>query len=133
MQAWEQEIRELHDVFEQYFLGVVPNDLGRVEAALAPEFSMSGPNGDESSRESVIASLQNGYAHTDSLTIAIEEPQLLLNEPAMVIASYIEVHQLPSATNRRRSTVVFRPDASCPNGLAWLRVHECWIPPHEDA
>ena len=45
----------------------------------------------------------------------------------LVVARYIETHELPDGGNRRLSTVVFGLDEHAPNGLTWLSVHETWI------
>jgi len=44
---WSEEIDGLHAFFEAYFLGT-ESSLDRVEAVLAPDFSIVGPHGVES-------------------------------------------------------------------------------------
>lgn len=127
MTDWQTEIAELHAFFEAYFLGALPDDLYRVDAALAPAFVMAGPDGNESSREQVMASLKAGYRHTSSLKITTSEYRLVHDSDTVVIAAYTESHQLSDRSNHRRATVVFLRDPQGPNGLCWLRVHETWI------
>ena len=127
MADWKTEVAELHAVFESYFLGTVDDDLSRVDAALAPTFTIVSPSGTETSRDQVLAALKAGYNHTASLAITTTDYQLLDETDELVIAAYTESHALAEASNHRRSTVVFRRQATAPNGLQWLRVHETWI------
>lgn len=129
MPAWETEIIELHEFFEQLFLGMTES-LERADQALAPDFTMAGPDGSLSSRATVMSQLEAGIGHTPELSITIEGLGLLVETDDLVIAEYIEVHGLrDDRSNRRRSTVVFRKDPDGPNGLRWLRVQETWINP----
>ena len=128
-EPWHREIVELHEFFEELFLGTT-DSLARADAALADEFTMAGPHGIVSPRETVMSQLEAGIAHTTELTILIEEPRLLCETDDLVVAEYVEVHQLREGRgNRRRTTVVFRKDPDGPNGLRWLRAHETWIEP----
>ena len=126
MSNWLQEIEELHDVFESYFLGTT-DSLARVDAALGADFTIVGPTGIESSRKETMQALVAGHAHTSSLAITITEPELVLETSDVVVARYVENHQLSSRTNHRLSTVVFLVDDQAPNGLLWHRVHETWL------
>ena len=129
MDAWHQEIVELHDFFEELFLGTTES-LARADRALADDFTMAGPHGTLSSRAEIRGQLEAGIGHTTDLEITIEEPQLVAETDDLLVAEYIEVHGLRDGrANRRRSTVVFRKDFDGPNGLRWLRVHETWIEP----
>lgn len=127
MTSWQAEVAELHAIFEAYFLGEMPDDLSRVDAALAPTFTMVGPDGNESNRKQVMSGLKAGYTHASSLAITTADYQLLHDSDDVVIAAYTESHQLTERSNHRRSTVVFERDTGGPNGLRWLRVHECWL------
>lgn len=126
MTRWREEIEELHDVFEAYFLGSI-DSLERIEAALGIDFTIVGPNGVESSRAETVQALASGHGHTASLLITVTEPRLLIENDDLLIASYIENHELAGRKNHRRSTVVFSKDDVGPNGLQWHRVHETWI------
>lgn len=124
---WQTEIAELHAVFEGYFLGRLPDDLSRVEDALAPGFSMVVPSGGEPGRKQVLAALKAGYGQRSSLEITTSDYQLLHDADSLIVAAYTESHHLADEASHRRATVVFRRDAEGPNGLRWLRVHETWI------
>lgn len=123
---WRTEIVELHDFFQAYFLGQ-EDSLDRVEAALHGEFSIVGPDGAMSDRAATLEMLRGGHAHTEALTITTLDHRLLHTTPELVLASYVEHHQLTSTTNDRLSTVAFLVDPAGPNGVRWLRVHETWL------
>jgi hypothetical protein len=123
---WREEIEELHAFFEAYFLGALAS-LDRADAALAPDFTMCGPYGTVSNRSDTMAALLAGHAHTTSLVITTSEHRLLATSGDLVVASYVEHHQLSDRSNQRHTTVVFEQASSAPNGLKWLRVHETWV------
>ena len=134
MDKWRQEIEELHDVFETYFLGTT-DSLDRVEAVLSDDFTIVGPHGVTSSRADTVKALRAGHAHTSSLRITITDARLLVAEADVLVASYVENHELATGTNHRQSTVVFSQagaDGAAPNGLLWRRVHETWLPGRDD-
>lgn len=126
MESWHREIVELHEFFEAYFLGTI-DDQHRIEQALAEDFTMAGPDGSVAPRSAVVQAIIAGHAHTNDLRIVIESPRLITETDDLVVAEYIEVHELSSRTNRRRTTVVFQRDQDGPNGLRWLRAQETWI------
>lgn len=126
MDPWHKEIVELHEHFEAYFLGTI-DSLDRVDAALAPTFTMAGPDGSVADRDQVMAALKAGHAHTQSLTISITDAELLAESGDLVVATYIEGHALASGSNHRRTTVVFQRADSAPNGLQWTRAQETWV------
>ena len=123
---WQREIIELHETFEAYFLGTT-DDLSRVEVVLADDFTFVGPDASTTDRAGTLAAITAGHAHTESLAIRTVGHELLFEHGDVVAAEYIEEHHLSDRTNRRRSTVVFSPDANAPNELVWRRVHETWI------
>ncbi|NNC78765.1 MAG: DUF4440 domain-containing protein [Acidimicrobiales bacterium] len=124
--TWKAEIIELHELFEAYFLGT-EDSLERMEAVIADDFTFIGPDGSATDRNGTLAAVTAGHGHTESLVIRTVDHQLLVETPEVVVAEYIEVHELSDRTNRRLSTVVFSRDPEAPNGLVWRRVHETWI------
>ncbi len=131
---WRDEIIELHQAFETWFLGT-GESLDRVEEALDPRFTFVGPDGSESDRAAIIEQIAAGRGHTNDLTITTSDHVLLEATAEVALARYVEIHNWPDGrSNRRLSTVVFRVDPTGPNGLRWLRVHETWLdrtPPEE--
>ena len=128
MDPWHREILDLHDFFEAYFLGTAPVDeLDRLEAALADDFTIVGPHGVESSRVETVDSIRAGHGHSSHLRITVTEARLISDDDDTVTARYVENHELADRTNHRLSTVVFVRSADAPNGLRWRTVHETWI------
>jgi hypothetical protein len=129
MEAWHREIVELHEFFEGYFLGTIgADDIGRLEAALAADFTIVGPGGGESTRAQTVAAIREGHAHRSQLEVTITDARLLVDRPDVVIARYVEHHQLGDTMSERLSTVVFTREPGAPNGLRWRTVHETWLP-----
>lgn len=123
---WKREIIELHDVFESYFLGT-SDELSRVEAVLADDFTFIGPDAGSMDRSGTLAAIAAGHGHTESLTVRTVDHQLIFESDAVTVAEYIEEHVLADRTNRRLSTVIFSKAPDAPNALVWRRVHETWI------
>ncbi|MEM7092841.1 MAG: DUF4440 domain-containing protein [Actinomycetota bacterium] len=127
MDGWHREIVELHQFFEDLFLGKTES-IDRAEQALDADFTMAGPYGAVADRSTVLAQLQAGIAHTQQLTISVPHAQLLIETDDLVVAEYIEVHDLRGdRTNERRTTVIFRKDPEAPNGVRWARAQETFI------
>jgi len=123
---WRTEIIELHGFFERYFIGT-EDSIARFENALADDFSMVDPSGNDYDRAAVLDVVRDGHGHTSSLVITTSDHRLLATHEETIVAQYIETHELAERTNRRKTTAVFVADRTTPNGLAWLRVHETWL------
>ena len=128
---WRDEIIELHDYFQQLYLAEATS-LDRAEAALHPDFTFVGPDGSEADRSQTLAMLEAGIGHSQSVVITTSDHTLLAETDELVVASYREHHQLSERSNERLTTVVFVVDPSGPNGVRWLRVHECWLTESDD-
>lgn len=124
---WELEIIELHRFFEAWFVGR-EDSLERAELALHLDFTCIGPDGVLADRSTTLQRLRNGHAHTTSLSIETRAHRLLHTADKLLIASYIERHELSDdRTNERISTAVLVPARRGPNGLRWLHVQETWL------
>lgn len=129
--AVSSEIIELHNVFERWFCGDGSDHLARVEAVLAPEFSMVAPSGILVQRSEVMANLANALG-LHQLEIEIAHQELIWDSADAVLAGYDEIQHHASFTTRRRSTALFSRTDTAPNGLVWRHVHETWITPPPD-
>lgn len=123
---WQREIVELHDVFEAYFLGDI-DDLDRVEAALAEDFTFVGTDARTTTRDGILTGLEAGHGLARSLEISSTDHRLVFEDGDIVVVEYVERQKLADHENRRLSTVIFSVSESAPNGLLWRRVHETWI------
>lgn len=119
---WVEEIVELHAFFQGRFFGEIES-MDRLQAALAPEFTMVGPNGAEVDRATTIGLVADVASPIEIETV---DHELLLDAGDVLVARYREVHRIGDESTQRMSTVVFRRDPDAPNGLLWVRVHETW-------
>jgi hypothetical protein len=134
-QAARREVIALHEVFEAWLGGALPpsDDLfERVEASLAPSFTMVPPDGKALSRADVIAAIRTGYGakgREGAFRIAIAEFETLHVAPPLVAVRYMEVQQQGQGTSRRRSTALLQASARSESGMEWLVLHETWMTP----
>jgi hypothetical protein len=130
IQAAIAETETLHAFFESW-LGAdppTPESFARVEAALAPTFTLIGPDGRRESRDAVIAALQAEHgARGPDFRIRVEAPEPVALEPPVVVLAYRERQWLAGVETLRQSTAVFRSDGEAPNGLRWLTLQETWM------
>lgn len=127
---WQREIEQLHDFFVDWFRGRVEDRrevFGRFEAVLAADFSMVIPDGRTVPRATLLQGLRASHGSRPSVEIRIEQPTLILERDGVVVARYREWQRDSEGERARLSTVVFRRNASQPNGLAWVTVHETWM------
>ena len=123
---WINEIDELHQFFEQWFLGA-DVEFERLEAALTPDFTIVSPDGSVTGRAETLDWLRGAHGTDDDLRMATTDHRLLHESDTVLVASYVETHVRGERIHRRLSTVVFARDADADNGLRWVRVHETWL------
>ncbi len=105
-----------------------PESFARVEAALAPTFTLIGLDGRREYRDAVIAALQaERGARGPDFRIRVEAPEPVALEPPVVVLAYRERQWLAGVETLRQSTAVFRSDGEAPNGLRWLTLQETWM------
>ena len=125
--TWEREIRQLHDFFQGWLGGELePEAFDRLEAALAPDFSMVVPSGRIVERGPLVEGLRGRRGAEPGLEIRIEQPVLQDRGDGWILATYQEWQRTPDRRNGRISTVLFREDPAGPHGLRWVHVHETW-------
>ncbi len=124
--GWQDEIIRLQDFLEAYYLGQ-ETSLSPVEQALHPAFTYAGPNGETADREATLEMIRQGHGHTVRLRIVTSNHELLHETPEVIVAGYVERHELSRGDNERLCTVIFVVDRQAPNGVRWLRTHESWI------
>lgn len=128
--AWRREIEELHDFFEGWFRGGLPETdevFERVAGVLHEELVFVPPSGRRIRRAELLAGLRSGHGSRPALEIRIERAELHLERAELLVATYEEWQREEGSATARLSTVVFAPDPAAPNGLSWLHVHESWI------
>ena len=131
MDNYEREIVELHQFFEDWFTGRLPNDdaaFARFADTMAPDFHIVSPSGRLTARPDLLAGLRGAYNAWNAGRIWIENVQVRAAYGDISIVTYEEWQSTGDGERGRLSTVVFRADANAVNGLLWLHVHETWLP-----
>lgn len=131
---WHAEIVELHRHFCGWLDGTTPSSeeqalVARVLAAQAPEFVFVTPGGERVTREALIADLRASHGSRPGWRMWSENVRPLAAQGGLTVVAYEEWHRLADGTlTGRVSTAVFREEPGAPNGVAWLLVHETWLP-----
>jgi hypothetical protein len=126
-----EEIVGLHGFFESWLRGHCPDTdaaFARLEAALAESFSIVTPDGERLGRTEVVARLRQAHGSKGRhglFRIAILDPEVLYDNPPLVVLGYVEEQVSCETVTRRRATALLE-SAQGP-GLQWLAVHETWI------
>jgi hypothetical protein len=125
-----REIRDLHAFFEAWLGGSCPQDgvFHRVEAALAPDFTLVAPSGQRLSRSEVLAWLRSAYGSRHNpgrFRISIDELAVVHCEAPLIVMSYVEAQQ-GVEKNVRRSLAILREAEDAPCGVIWVALQETW-------
>lgn len=127
MDAWTQEIEELHQFFEGWIGGSLPRSgeaFSPLEAALANGFTFVTIAGELLDRGAVVEGIRGAHGARPGLEIDIRDPRLLHSEGDLLTAAYQEWQEAGGERSERISTVLFRRRGDAPNGLEWVHVHE---------
>ena len=124
------EVEEVHRIIQDWMAGDVPEDdkaFKRLESALASDFTLVNPNGNELDRKTLLGQLRQAWGNRAGIRVWAEQINVVCAKPPIVVARYDEYEQDHGAPAQRVSTVVFRCIDGQPNGLEWLRVHETHV------
>lgn len=127
MSDWRDEIEELHDFFQGWLGGELPDDeatFARMDEAMAEDFTFVTTAGDLLDRAAVVGGVRSAHGARPGLRIDIRRPRLLQARDDRWLAVYQEWQRVDGDADGRTSTVLFRRDAAAPRGLAWVHVHE---------
>ena len=128
----EKEVVELHQFFQEWFNGTIPNtdaQFARFADVLDVGFGMVSPDGRFTSRKPLLDGLRGSYGRSQQSPgrIWIENFVTRQAGPNWLLAAYEEWQTFDTQTTSRLSTVFFEEDNTAPNGLIWLHVHETWL------
>lgn len=129
--AWQHEIVELHHFFIAWLGGELPKTaevFARFSATAAPSFTIIGPSGQLVERTALVEGLYAAHGSRPNLEIWIERPLLRLRTGQLSLVTYEEWQREAGKVTARQSSALFIDAPSTPNGLAWLHVHETWMP-----
>lgn len=127
------EIETLHGFFVRWYRGEPGRDrFARVERALAPGFERLTPEGSIAGRETVLASVREGYDTYDPDSCEIEirnvTPVEVREDRALV--RYEEWQTMDGETTGRLSTALFGPsdpEQGTASGVEWRYLQETWL------
>jgi len=132
LEQTENEIRQLHQFFEGWLSGSLPNtqeSFSRLENSLANAFTMISPQAQLLQRNALLRRLHQAHGSCPQLTISITNVRIGSCTDEIALATYEEWQNDATARKGRLSTVVFLKKSDAHNGLQWLHVHETWLPP----
>ena len=129
--SWQNEIVELHSFFVAWLGGELPKTaevFARFSATTAPSFALISPSGHLIERAALGEGLYAGHGSRPNLQIWIERPLLRLHTGQLSLVTYEEWQREADKITARQSSALFVDALNTPNGLAWLHVHETWMP-----
>lgn len=125
MENYQQEIHDLHQFFEDYLSGKIdPGPMALFENSLDSGFTIISSEGNIIDRDGIIDYVRNAHAQRPNFRIWTENVTLRQHIGDVMLVSYEEWQTIDETTTSRTSTVAFKEDATMPNGLIWLYVHE---------
>ncbi|MBK7973679.1 MAG: hypothetical protein IPK07_10535 [Deltaproteobacteria bacterium] len=134
-EPFAREVLEIHQLIEDWFNGTLPKTetaLARFTSVMEPELSVVMPAGRVVDRGGLIARLFELHGWwEDSVPpgrIRIEGLRCEARSADLAVATYEEWQHYRDVVRGRVATAILRVRAGAPNGLAWLRLHETWLP-----
>jgi len=127
------EIRELHEFFQDWFLGRLPagdESFQRFARAMDPAFTMITPAGALVDLADLTARLRQAHgSRADSgFTIRVRPVSVLKLDDGLALAVYEEWQSGPEGESAWTSSALLRRDKTAPGGIRWLHVHETYLP-----
>lgn len=127
-----REVVALHETIEGWLAGTLPKTedaYARFRDAMAEDFVIISPRGTLSNRIAIVDSLREAHGVRDrSFKISIRNVRTRLLRPPLALLTYEEWQHDGKNTTARLSSVWLRDDPSAPDGIAWVHLHETWLP-----
>lgn len=126
----EKEIIELHQFFQDWFSGAVPNtdeQFTRAADVLDEGFVIISPDGTLTEGAPLLAGIRQGHGTRPNFRIWVEDFRFHRQDNYIALTTYQEWAKIGEETTARISTALFREKAGNPNGVEWLHVHETWL------
>ena len=131
----EQEVREFHAFLRDWLTGAVPRSaesFARFSGAMDDGVEVIGPRGTATPRDALVEEFESLHgqlaADADAFDIWIENFRFCWAAGDHALVTYEEWHRRQGATSAQLSTALFRREAAAPCGVAWVHVHETWLP-----
>ncbi len=127
-----QEVERLHAFFVGWLGGTIERKSAAFAAcagALAAGFVHIDPDGAVADREALLERLEEAHGRLgEDFRISIRNPRARALDNDLCLVVYEEWQARPEGEKGRVSTALMRRDTEAPAGLAWLHVHETWLP-----
>ena len=130
-----REVLEIHQLIEDWFNGVAPKNeaaLARFTSVMSPDLTVVMPGGRVVDRDGLIArffELHGWWADSNPPgRIRIDGLRCDIHSDRLAIATYEEWQRYRDVERGRVATAIFEAHDEAPNALAWLRLHETWLP-----
>ncbi len=134
-EACHREIIELHQFFEDWFKGTLAQteaNFDRFAHVMGEGFVIISPDGRVTEREPLLTGLWQSHGiwqEKGDGRIWIQNIHLRQQTQNLALATYEEWQAVSGEQTARLSSVLFARQPDLPNGVAWLHVHETWLPP----
>ena len=132
IENWEQditnEIIELHEFFQNWFNGTIPqSEFSRFAGVMDKDFKIISPPGDLTERSKLVSGLEKSYGNNSTIQISVRNISVESICDNIYIAIYEEIQEYGLEITARISTAIFRRNEKMVNNHEWLHVHETWM------
>ena len=131
----EREVRGFHAFLRDWLAGAVPRGpetFTRFSGAMDAGVEVIGPRGTVTGRKALVDEFEGLHgqlaADADAFDIWIDNFRLRWQAGDHALVTYEEWHRRQGATSARLSSALFRRAEAAPSGVAWVHVHETWLP-----
>lgn len=125
-----QEVIDQHAFFEQWLDGALPDTdaaFARFAWATDPAFTLIGTDGNCAAADETGAWIRAAHGSRPGFTLWTDEHTVRWSSDQSVLVTYREWQTRDGVTTCLIATALFCANAQCPNGVAWLHVHETWL------
>jgi len=137
--AVREQIVGLHEFFVAWFGGTASDDDESFSAGFVRRFDpacvLVSPGGMVVPLAQLTKMIRSGHGKNPEFRIQIRNIVVRREHRQFVLATYEEwqrnaLNSKPR-DNARVSSVWFKRERSAVGGLAWMHIHECWLPPEQ--
>jgi hypothetical protein len=131
-QRCHNEVVALHVMIEEWLAGKRPDTddaFRRFSEAMADDFEIIPPSGARLDRDAIVASFRCAHAaRSRDFSLTIKNIRTRMLAPPLALVTYEEWQSEHGVTTARVSTVLLRDAPGSPAGIAWVHLHETWLP-----
>jgi len=131
---YTKEITELHQFFEDWFsakLDKTQTKFARFADTVSEGFVLISPAGTLTHRTPLLEGLYEAHGNQPNSRLWIENVQVRYQDGDITLVIYEEWQDIDGKITARHSSALFKTQVDTPNGIAWLHVHETWLPEYQ--